>query len=112
MNYSSWLQNIRDDAQSTISGQCFLDAGFQVVTTGGTCSAWSKPLENGCYLLVTDCDGLDHRLSEYDATWLVGIYGNDELAELEPVEAHSVEEAIERAHQLRGKYSQFGEQTL
>jgi hypothetical protein len=112
MNYSSWLQKIRDDAQVTISGQCFLEAGFQVVTTGGSCTAWSKPLETGCCILVTDCDGLDHRLSEDNATWLVGIYGNDELDELEPVEAQSVEEVIERAHQLKDKYTQFVEQTL
>jgi hypothetical protein len=49
--------------------------GFGIEGTGGGCSAWSKHLDDGKVLVLTDSEGLSHNLGD---NFLMGLYDGDE----------------------------------
>jgi hypothetical protein len=57
--------------------QSFKQNGFEVISTGGGCTAWSKRLPAGRYLMVTDYDGMGHTFDDPQERILVGAYAPD-----------------------------------
>jgi hypothetical protein len=49
--------------------------GFGIESTGGGCTAWSKRLDNGQVLVLTDEGGCTHKLED---GFLMGLYDGDE----------------------------------
>lgn len=51
--------------------------GFEVVSTGGGLTGWSRMLPSGGHLLLTDIGGTTHDLGQVGETYLIGVYGAD-----------------------------------
>ncbi len=48
--------------------------GFEVMETGGGCTAQSREFSNGCEILITQSDTADYRAT--DADYCVGVYAH------------------------------------
>lgn len=75
VDFWTWYDAAKAEAEATEAGKAFLAAGFAFVTTGGGCTAWRLELRDGRELLVTDLGG-----SSVDGSdgWLIGTYGDED----------------------------------
>lgn len=83
----------------------FASAGFEVIATGGGCSAWYKPLnDKGAHVLITGLDGCSHELAEGSADkWLIGAHwetAEGEAAWSECLDAETVDGALKAAEAI------------
>jgi len=79
-------------------------AGFTIVQTGGSCTAWRKDYADH-YVLITNSDGTDHELADNSDSYLVGAYElstGDELGMLvgDASPLATIERALEAAEGL------------
>lgn len=116
--FTEWFDALVLEAECTEDGRLFKAAGFELEPTGGGCTAWRRDVADGCYILVTDSGGTDHRLGESYAAdpgradcWLIGLH-RDDGDHSDGLEAGTVTEAIEAAERLDAaarRFSAYGE---
>jgi hypothetical protein len=59
-----------EDGRFSVSPEHY---GFTIESTGGGCSAWSKHLDSGQVLVLTDEGGCSHKLDE---GMMMGLFNN------------------------------------
>lgn len=75
-----WEEQADSNRDLWFEDETFKSHGFSVRQTGGGCTAWGKDLADSRYILITDSEGLNHRLGDrhVDLTstdkWLVGLH--------------------------------------
>lgn len=109
-----WFDALAAGAERTDDGRLFKAAGFKLDHTGGGCTAWRRDVAEGCYILITDSGGTDHRLGESYAAdpgradcWLIGLH-RDDGDYSDGIEAATAAEAIAIARGIEESARQFG----
>lgn len=84
----------------------FESAGFALISTGGGCTAWHKPLGNNAnaYMLITCLDGCGHYLTDSDDKFIIACHWEDDggnAAWSDCLEGASAQEAIKASEAAR-----------
>ena len=105
--WHTWWEGVVAVANATPEGVAFTNDNFQLTHTGGGCTAWERDVDDtGWRILITDSEGLGHKLEATDANgvapdyWLVGGQHDDHDTGTECVKCATVEEALAAADRL------------
>lgn len=109
-DWHKWWNGVVAEANASPDGQQLAAAGFALAHTGGGCTAWERPVgETGWRIVITDSEGLGHKLDATAADdptkpdyWLVGAQDEDGSGK-ECVKAATVAEALAAAATMEGQ---------
>lgn len=103
-DFYAWFDGMRAAARASDDGKVFAASNFDIAHTGGSCTAWSRDIDDtGWCVIITCSEGCSHELYDADDCWFVGVASNVEGDFINGEEAQSIEDALVMADKLHEK---------